>query len=76
MMNKKQIILNILLISWATGMSSRFIFEFLTGNAVYTTNLFDIVFDWFGLLMLGILNFAYFIYHYYHDSVKQWKRHS
>lgn len=64
-MNKKSLVLRILLISWATGLGSRFVFEFLTGNNVYMPNMFDLIFDWSGLAVLGFLNFILLIYEYY-----------
>lgn len=65
-MNRKSILLRVLLISWATGLGSRFIFEFLIENKnIYTPNLFDLVFDWSGLIILGILNLILLIYEYY-----------
>jgi hypothetical protein len=72
-MEKKQIILNILLISWAIGLSGRFIFENLSGFPTYTANTFDLIFDWSGLFLLGILSFIYLIYRFHLEYGKNVK---
>ena len=68
-MNKKEIVLIVLLLGWTIGLSGRFLYEFMIrGMATYTTNAFDIVFDWSGLFLLGVLNFAYFLNRFYRDG--------
>ena len=59
----KRLIPKILLCSWSIGLGFRFINEF--GN-VYVVIMSDLLFDWAGLMLLGIVNLAMLT----HDMIK------
>jgi hypothetical protein len=49
-------VLFFMLIGWCFGLSFRVMFEYFSGNPVYIANEFDILFDWFGLFLLALIN--------------------
>jgi hypothetical protein len=59
--NKIKLSLRLALCSYAIGLGIRFIVEFMHNNTIYNINPFDVWFDWFGLVILGLLNVSFII---------------
>lgn len=57
-------IARILLCGWAIGIGFRFVFEY-TRNSTYKLILFDTLFDWSGLMILGVINTLILTREYY-----------
>jgi hypothetical protein len=66
-MNKKiKMLLLLLLVGWSVGLSLRFLVEyFINGHNLYNIVLFDMLFDWLGMFLLGIANLGVFLHEFY-----------
>jgi len=68
-MNAKKIIIS-LLAGWGIGISLSFIHNVFILKKIYTGHVFDLFFDWLGLLSLSIASLIIIIKEEYHERNK------